>query len=168
MSPGRACRLMSRSTVSPRRVRKVNVPELDLAAQRFGAGALIGLRRIVEDFENALPCGASRLKELVKLVQAPDRFVEEAGKHEERHQDADIHLLMEHAMRAEAGDEQHAARRKKVHGGTVDRPRAHDDEGRLPKRFAGCIETRMLALFAGVGLDLPDPRDVVVKKRVEG
>ena len=67
-------------------VSKVNVPELDFAAQRNGRGALVGFRCVVEDFENAFPCRASRLKELIKLVQAPDRFVKEAGEHEECHQ----------------------------------------------------------------------------------
>ena len=108
------------------------------------------------------------MKELIELVQTPDWFVKETREHQERHQDTDIHLLMEDAMRTEASDEQHATRGKEGHCRTVDRPGAHDDEGRLPKRIAGCIEARMLAPLARVGFDLPDPRDVVVKKGVEG
>ena len=129
--------------------------ELDFALEGHCCEAMTRLRWFVKDFEVPLPGGASRLKEPVQPVQTSDWFIEKPSQHQEA-TNTPISICRWRTRCA----------RKPAMRSIHMRRESSSQDGRLPttitmsrpsKRFACCIEPRMLALLAGVNLDLPNP-----------
>src|SRR5207244_5752333 len=71
-----------------------------------------GFDRLVQDFENALARGATRLHKLIELMQTADRVVEKGRQHEKGDQIAQLHRAAEHGAAAKSEDNDRTDRLK--------------------------------------------------------
>ena len=120
----------------------------------------------IEDFEDAFTGGAACLDELIEGVEFGDGIVEGADEPEDGDEIADGHLLMENGLAAEADDEDGAASAEEAHGGIVECPDFHDAEGGLAELMADGVEAGVFLVFADVGFDLANAREIIVEESV--
>jgi hypothetical protein len=126
----------------------------------------------IDHLEDPFARGAAGLDDLVQPVEPRDRLVEQVEGHEKSDKDARLSLegsligRLHHRPGTKGDDEGVAEVPAKLHRRIVDRPEPHDTQGRLADAVARGVETGMLRLFAGEGLDLLDPVDVVVEERI--
>ena len=126
----------------------------------------------IDHFEDPLSRGAAGLDDLVQTVEPRDRLVEEiegdekGDKHPCLGFERGLIRRFHHRPGPEGDNEGVAEIPAKLHRGIVDRPEPHDTQGRHADAVAGGVESDVLRLFAGEGLDLLDAVDVVVEERI--
>lgn len=150
-------------------VGKIHALEANFTPQRNGEGrrAFIGLRRGVQDVEDAATGGSSGLKNLIELMEASDGFVKEADKDKEGDQHAEIEATVEGGPAADGEDNEIAEGGEKIHAGVVKSPGPHDDEGGFAEPCTGGVEEPVFVLLARITLDLTDAVEIVVQQGVE-
>ena len=141
-------------------------PHLATHAHHFFRHIPARLRRFVDDLKDALARRASRLHELVKLVQFIDRLIQKSGEHEERDQIAHLHCAAQHGSRSHPDRQNNSERADQIHRGMINCPDAHHDERGIAKLIADRIETAMLFALPDETLDLPDSRQVIMQQGI--
>lgn len=153
-----------------RGVGELHVAEFHLAAKTSFDACVSDawFERSVQNFKNAVRCGATGLEHLIELVEASDGFVEEADQDEKCEQHAEFNDSLKNQMAAIPDHQKSAQRGEESHARAVNRPGAHDNEGGAPEGVAVRVEAEVFAFFCRVGFDLADSGDVVVEEGVEG
>ena len=99
-------------------------------------------------------------------MKPADWIVEKRGQHQERDQVADLHRAVEHRVTSKPEHDHRTDRFEHRHRRRVNRPDPHHHESGVPQLIAYAIEPGVLLFLARKTLDLANPGQVIVQKRV--
>jgi len=122
----------------------------------------------IHDFENAFAGRAPGLKQLIELVQLPDRLIKISGRQQDRTEITQLHRTGENGTRSDKDRENDAKRADQIHLWIVSRPNFHYDQGGASKFIADSVESLMFLFFARKTANLPNAGKIIVQQRVHG
>jgi hypothetical protein len=95
---------------------------------QFAPAGGVGLRFGIQDVKDSFTRSATRLQNLIELVQAFDGIVEKLEQQQEGGEIAGLNLASHELACANPEHDDHAGAGEEVHARTVDGPDAHDVE----------------------------------------